>query len=127
MFSFLQENPKKTIPKVIRRSSENRKRKFWSSNLRGTLVAHKKPYLIIEHAGILMEKNKRTCKNLCNKRTCWQKFIKVVKISIFYLIKNWKNYRKLPNKRTWWKNPKLINEHAGTEVHLYKRTCATIR
>ena len=24
------------------------------------IVAHKKPYLIIEHAGILMKKNKRT-------------------------------------------------------------------
>ena len=71
------------------------------------IVAHKKPYLIIEHVGILMEKNKRTCKNLCNKRTCWQKFIKVVKISIFYLIKNRKNYRKLPNKRTWWKKSQI--------------------
>ena len=60
--------------------------------------------------------------------------MKVVKLSIFYLTKNWKNCRKLPNKRTLWKKSQIvkrtcwkINEHHGTKVHLYKRTCATIR
>ena len=74
-----------------------------------------------------MEKNKRTCRNLCNKQTCWLKFIKVVKISIFYIIKTEKIVENYLINEHGGKNPKLLNEHHGTKVHLYKRTCATIR
>ena len=86
--------------------------KYCSIKCAGTLtyliVAHEKPYLIIEHAGILKEKNKRTWKNLCNKRTCCQYLIKVVKIFNFCLIKTWKNYRKLPNKQTGGKKSQIV-------------------
>ena len=43
---------------------------FFVTTLTYLIVAHKKPYLIVEHVGILMEKNKQTCKNLSNKQTC---------------------------------------------------------
>ena len=44
-----------------------------------------------------------------------------------YLTKNWKNCRNYLINEHGGKNPKMINEHAGTKVHLYKQTCATIR